>query len=80
MQKIIKKFLPHILIVVLFIVISSLYFLPAIRGKVLSQMDYNHSIGVAQELIKYEKASGEQSLWTNSIFGGMPAYQIKDGK
>ena len=80
MKKIVINFLPHILIIVLFILISAIYFLPALSGDVLSQMDFNHSKGISQELAQYEEETGEQSLWANSIFCGMPAYQIRAGK
>ncbi len=75
-----KKFLPHIAIVALFVLISVIYFYPILSGKVLSQMDHNHSKGVAQEITDFEEKTGEFSLWTNSIFGGMPSYQVKGGK
>ena len=40
-------------------------------------MDQNHAIGMAQELVELEAETGEKAMWTNSMFGGMPAYQIK---
>jgi hypothetical protein len=40
-------------------------------------MDNTHAIGMAQELVELENETGEKAQWTNSMFGGMPAYQIK---
>lgn len=79
MKDIVKKFLPHLLIVLIFVFISLIYFHPVLNGKVLSQMDLNHTIGISQEIENYEKEMNETPLWTNSIFGGMPAYQIRVG-
>ncbi len=80
LKKNLQTYLQHLLIVFLFVFVSLVYFYPVLEGKVLSQMDYNHSKGIAQEVIKYEKETGETILWTNSIFGGMPSYQVKGGK
>ncbi|MDP4188179.1 MAG: YfhO family protein [Bacteroidota bacterium] len=80
LQDLLKPLLPHILIGVLFIVISFVYFSPLMEGKELTQMDNIHAQGMSQELINFEKTHpGQDSRWTNSMFGGMPAYQIKGG-
>lgn len=76
-----KNILPHILIIISFIVIGYLYFYPLLEGKEMPQMDNTHASGMAQELVEFEEQyPGEESQWTNSAFGGMPAYQIKGGK
>ena len=72
-----KGILPHIIAVVAFIVVSAIYFFPILEGQELLQSDDIHARGMAQELIEYENATGESSDWTGSMFGGMPAYQIK---
>jgi hypothetical protein len=64
-------------IVAFFAVLSLAYFSPVLKGFELPQGDNLHSIGMAQELNEYEEATGKHSDWTNSAFGGMPAYQIK---
>lgn len=80
-KSLLKKLIPHFGILLGFIAISFLYFSPVIEGKKLPQMDYIHAKGMAQELVEFEKNNpGETSQWTNSVFGGMPAYQIKGGK
>lgn len=73
----IKGLLPHLAALLVFVVISLAYFFPVLEGKELPQGDNSHAKGAAQELVEYEKATGEKSMWTNSMFGGMPAYQIK---
>ncbi|MGB9747393.1 MAG: YfhO family protein [Bacteroidales bacterium] len=78
--EILKPFREHIIILLAFVAISFLYFSPIFEGKQLRQMDYEHALGMSKELVDFEKTHpGEYSLWTNSMFGGMPAYQIKSG-
>ena len=72
-----KPFLPYLAVTLFFITISCIYFSPVLQGKVLSQMDNTHVVGMAKELTDFEKETGEKSQWTNSMFGGMPAFQIK---
>ena len=73
----IKPLLPYLAVVAFFIAISCLYFSPILQGKELPQMDDTHTFGMAKELNDFESKTGERSMWTNSMFGGMPAYQIK---
>lgn len=63
-------------IVVLFIVLSYLYLFPLLEGKVLNQHDIQSHIGMSKELADYRKATGDEAIWTNSMFGGMPGYLI----
>jgi hypothetical protein len=72
-----KPLLPYLAVIAVFIVITMIYFLPVLEGKMLPQMDNTHAIGMAQELVELENETGEKAQWTNSMFGGMPAYQIK---
>ena len=73
------KALPFLLAVVFFVVLSYIYFSPLLAGKDLPQMDQTHAKGMAQELIDFKEKTGDDSQWTNSMFGGMPAYQITGG-
>lgn len=72
-----KSCVPYIVAVVLFIGLSVAYFYPVMQGKQLPQNDDINGRGAARELVEYEQATGECAQWTNSMFGGMPAYQIK---
>ena len=74
-----QKALPFFIAIIFFIVLSFIYFSPLLEGKVLPQMDNIHAKGMAQELVEFNKETGEESQWTNSMFGGMPAYQVHGG-
>ena len=72
-----KKFLPDVVVVLVFAIISFAYFLvPVTQGKILFQHDASAGVGSAQELTEYQNRTGETTRWTNSIFGGMPTYQM----
>lgn len=72
-----KKAIPHIIAVVIFLVLNILIYRPIIfEGKVMDQNDINQGRGAASEIVDYRNKTGEEALWTNSMFGGMPAYLI----
>ncbi len=71
-----KKFLPDVLAVVLFAVISVAYFFPAdIEGKILYQHDAAAGKGIGREMAEHREQTGEVTRWMNSVFSGMPTYQ-----
>jgi len=72
-----KGVLPYLAAFLLFIALSFVYFTPVLEGKKLPQLDNSHAVAMSKELADYEKQTGEKAMWTNSMFGGMPAYQIK---
>lgn len=76
MQLSFKKFLPHILMLIGFVVISLLYFSPVLSGKQIFQSDIKHYIGMSKQQNDFREATGEETYWTNSAFGGMPTYQL----
>ncbi|XZF15377.1 YfhO family protein [Chitinophagaceae bacterium MMS25-I14] len=69
-----KKLLPHLLIVLGFLVLSLIFCYPSLEGKILHQGDNVSWKGVAHEAIEWHKKTGENTLWSNSMFGGMPTY------
>jgi hypothetical protein len=71
-----KRFLPHILVIIGFVVLSLAYFSPVLQGKKIFQSDIMHYIGMAQQQKEFAKVTGEETYWTNSAFGGMPTYQL----
>lgn len=72
-----KKSLPDAIVIVIFAVISFAYFfVPVSQGKILFRHDSQASVGLGQELTQYEQRTGEVTRWTNSVFSGMPTYQI----
>ncbi|HXD76732.1 MAG TPA: hypothetical protein VN616_02935 [Puia sp.] len=68
--------LPHLIAVVIFAVVAYLYCRPAFEDKVLSQEDVVQWQGMAHNSFQYKKTHGHFPLWSNSMFSGMPAYQI----
>lgn len=77
MQSSIKKCLPDVLAVLLFVVLAFAYFFPAdIEGRILYRHDASAGRGAGQEGIEYLEKTGERSRWTNALFGGMPTYQM----
>lgn len=72
-----KKLLPHAIAVVALMLVSAVYFAPnAFQGKVLQQPDNDKARAMQTESRQYLEKEGKAPLWTNSPFGGMPAYQI----
>ncbi|MDX1316278.1 MAG: YfhO family protein [Xanthomarina gelatinilytica] len=72
----IKKCFPHILILLGFVIISLAYFSPVLQGKSIFQSDIVHYIGMSKQQKDFKQATGEETYWTNSAFGGMPTYQL----
>ena len=71
-----KQFLPYLLAVVIFTTITMAYFSPMLQGKMIKQSDIMNFKGMSKEIVDYRAKTGDEPLWTNSMFGGMPAYQI----
>jgi len=71
-----KSLLPYILAILIFVVIALTYFSPLLDGKQLNQGDIIHFQGMSKEIVDYRATTGQEALWTNRMFGGMPAYQI----
>ena len=72
-----KRILPDLVAIVLFALLSFVYFFPAdIEGRMLFQHDTAAGVGIGQEAKEYYEQTGERTRWTNSVFGGMPTYQI----
>jgi hypothetical protein len=67
---------PHLTAAGLFLAICLLYFSPLLGGKKLRQNDIIQYKGVSKEINDFRERTGQEALWTNSLFGGMPAYQI----
>ncbi len=75
-KKNISQFTPHIAALVLFSIISLFYFKPVLEGKQLIGHDTESWMYMAKETIDFNKTHDDVTLWTNSMFGGMPVYQI----
>ena len=71
-----KKILPYAVAIVAFVAVAMIYCAPLLEGKVLVQGDVNNWKGAAQEARAFYDEHGSRTWWTNSMFGGMPTYQI----
>lgn len=72
-----KRYLPYIAAIVIFIIVVALFFSPLVfDGKRVIQGDIQHHNGISKEIVDYRAKTGKEPLWTNSLFSGMPAYQI----
>lgn len=74
-----KEVLPYVVAIVAFVLFALAYCSPLLDGKVLQAGDVNTWKGGANEAIEYLHQTGETSWWTNSMFSGMPTYQITGG-
>lgn len=71
-----KKIIPHFIAIAIFWILTAAYFSPIFEGYELKQGDVVNYKGMAKEITEYRKQFGKDPLWTNAMFGGMPAYQI----
>lgn len=71
-----KNALPHAIAVLIFLIISVAYCLPVFQGMVVNQHDMLGTRGMTQQSIEFFEKYGRYPLWTNSMFGGMPTFQI----
>lgn len=71
-----KKYLPHLIAVIVFAVITLIQFSPLLSDKALVQGDIIRYKGMSQEMKEFRDTERAEALWTNSMFGGMPAYQV----
>jgi len=75
-RSILSRYAIHIIAVIVFAAVSYIYFFPVLEGKRLVTNDNNVYRASAREIIGHREKYGEEPLWTNSMFSGMPAYQI----
>ena len=72
-----KKFLPHLAALIALLCVAVAYMNPVVfKKKELVQSDIVNFLGMSKEIVDFREDTGEEPLWTNSMFGGMPAYQI----
>ncbi len=72
----IKKILPHLLVILGFIIASVAYFSPVLKGEKIAQSDIIQYIGMAKQQTDYRATVGEDPYWADNAFGGMPTYQL----
>ncbi len=71
-----KSLLPIVTGIVIFIVLTFGYFTPLTKGKAIVQSDMVQNRGMSKEVVDHREKYQEEALWTNSMFGGMPTFQI----
>ena len=71
-----RQFLPYAVAILVFALIIIVYFYPTLEGKKFEASDVAQFKGMSKEITDYKVTTGEQILWTNQMFVGMPAYQI----
>ena len=71
-----KKIFPHLIAVTIFLIVAVIYCKPALEGKVVLQHDTQGWRGMSQQSLEFKEKYGYYPLWTNSMFSGMPAYQV----
>ena len=72
----IKRYFPHIIAIVSFLIIAMIYFSPALNNYRVFQSDIQQHKGMSNEVVDFREEFDSEPLWTNSMFGGMPATQI----
>lgn len=75
-RDILKSSLPHVLVILVFLAVTVAYFYPVLEGKVMQTNDGTVAANSASEIRAHREKYGEEPLWTNAMFGGMPAYLI----
>lgn len=71
-----QKFIPHLLAILGFVLVSLLYFYPVLQGKKIKQSDIVQYTAMAKEQNDFRATQNAEPYWTNSAFGGMPTYQL----
>ena len=71
-----SNFFKHFFTILVFAIVTVIYCWPILDGKKINQSDFKQFLGMSKEIIDHRSETGEEALWTNSMFSGMPAYQI----
>ncbi len=71
-----KELAPYLIAIAIFVLMTIVYVNPLLEGKRLLQPDIVKFMGMAKEITDFREQTGQEALWTNSMFGGMPAFQI----
>ncbi|MCL2435358.1 MAG: YfhO family protein [Lentimicrobiaceae bacterium] len=75
-KDLLKKWFPYLVALVVFILFTVIYASPVLEGKVIQATDLMSGKGMTQEIFEHYDKTGQRSLWTGSMFSGMPTYQI----
>lgn len=75
-NKFLSELTPILVALICFVAIVLIYCSPILSGKVINQPDMLNFKGMSKEVFDFREQTGEEPYWTNSMFSGMPAYQI----
>lgn len=75
-KTLLNQITPYLVALILFLIIPFVYFSPVLEGKKLQTHDISMHKGMSKEIADFREQTGQEALWTNSMFGGMPAFQI----
>ncbi len=75
-NNLVKKIVPHVIALLIFLIVSVLFCKPVLEGNVLNQHDVLGWKGMAQNAFDYKEKHGHFPLWNSNAFSGMPNYQI----
>ena len=76
MEALKNKFIPHLISFFIFVILAIFFASPAMKGMRIDAHDTNQSKGMSKEIWDHRDEYQEEPLWTNSMFGGMPSFQI----
>ncbi len=71
-----SSFLPHLVAIILSVLFSAAYYAPQLQSYRVKQSDFETYVGMAKEIVDFKEYQDKETFWTNSMFGGMPVYQI----
>lgn len=75
-KTLLKKLLPHLLAIAIFLIVSALFCKPVLEGNVLNQSDITSWKGMSHNSFEYKEKNGHFPLWNPNLFSGMPNYQV----
>lgn len=76
MKKNLKLLFPYITAIIVFVILGYAYNAPILEHKIVNQSDISSYTGMSKEIVDFRKETGEEALWTNSMFSGMPSTMI----
>lgn len=71
-----RKVYPYLIALGIFVVLTIAYMFPVFEGKAIQASDMINFRGMSKEIVDFREKTGEEPLWTNAMFSGMPAYLV----
>lgn len=80
MKAFLQKYAATIAALIIFFALAFIYCKPVLSGKVLQSADDVNAVSAVQESLRYTEQTGDHTWWNESMFSGMPSYQIGGGR